>query len=301
MKHFSARLVPVAVARVALRCRSIPAIVVAALLSLSASAAWADDSVSISDAKKDERGFLVHEVRSPHQAKPTLIRVLLPDGWSKDKKYPVIYLLPVEAGTEQRYGDSLVEVKKRGLHNAFGAIFVAMTFAHLPWYADHPTRPELRQERYLLEVIVPFVEKTYPVRADRDGRLLLGFSKSGWGAWSLLLRHPERFGKAAAWDAPLMMDRPGKYGSGEIFGDEENFGRYRISKLLEERAEQVKQGERFVLLGYGNFRGDHQKTHELMGRLRIDHVYRDGPARSHDWHSGWVAEAVEALVGKRAE
>ncbi len=110
------------------------------------------------------------------------------------------------------------EVKKLDLHNKIGVIFVVPTFSHLPWYADHPTKPEVRQETYFVKVVVPFIDKTYPVKAEAAGRLLLGFSKSGWGAWSLLLRHPDLFSKAAAWDAPLMMDKPGKYGSGDIFG-----------------------------------------------------------------------------------
>ena len=41
----------------------------------------------------------------------------------------------------------------------------------------------------------------------------------------MLLRHPDVFGKAAAWDAPLMLDRPGRYGSGDVFGTPENFER----------------------------------------------------------------------------
>jgi hypothetical protein len=28
----------------------------------------------------------------------------------------------------------------------------------------------------------------------------------------------------------------------------------------------------------------------------VSHEYRDGPARKHDWHSGWVAEAVGLLL-----
>jgi hypothetical protein len=46
---------------------------------------------------------------------------------------------------------------------------------------------------------------------------------------------------------------------------------------------------------------EHQQVHALMEKRKIAHVYRDGPARKHDWHSGWVAEAVELLVGKRGE
>ena len=51
----------------------------------------------------------------------------------------------------------------------------------------------------------------------------IGFSKSGWGAFSLLLRHPEVFGRAAAWDAPLMLEQPNRYGMGAVFGSQENF------------------------------------------------------------------------------
>src|SRR5262245_2541048 len=172
------------------------------------------EGVKVSEAKKDGNGFLVHEVRSPYQAGTTQIRVLRPAQVAKGKQYPVVYVLPVEAGTESRYGDGMREVQRLDLHNKFGAVFVAPTFSHLPWYADHPTKPEVRQESYFLKVVVPFIDKTYPVRAEAEGRLLLGFSKSGWGAWSLLLRRPDLFSRAAAWDAPLMLDKPGKYRSG---------------------------------------------------------------------------------------
>jgi S-formylglutathione hydrolase FrmB len=197
----------------------------------------AAEPVTISAAQRTDTGFLVHQVQSPYQAGMTDIRVLIPDSVPNDKKCHVVYVLPVEAGLESTYGDGLQEIQKLGAHNKFGAVFVAPTFSHLPWYADHPVNPEIRQESYFINVVVPFIDKTYPTRGDAAGRLLLGFSKSGWGAWSLLLRHPDLFQKAAAWDAPLMMDQPGQYGSGAIFGTADNFGGYQISKLLERQAE----------------------------------------------------------------
>jgi S-formylglutathione hydrolase FrmB len=255
-----------------------------------------DESVTVSESKRNDDGFLVHEVRSPYQTGTTHIRVLLPDKLEKGKRYPVVFVLPVEAGTEKRYGDGLREVKKQSLHNKLQAVFVAPTFSHLPWYADHPTNKDIRQETYFLRVVLPFIEKNYPVKAEAGGRTLLGFSKSGWGAFSLLLRHPEVFGKAAAWDAPLMMDQPNRYGMGEIFGTQENFEKYQITKLLERRADELRGGKRLIVLGYGNFRDHHQKAHGLMEKLKIDHEYRDGPARKHDWGSGWVPEAVRLIL-----
>lgn len=257
-------------------------------------------AVIVSEAKKDANGFLVHEVRSPYQAGTTHIKVLAPDKLEKGQRYPVVFVLPVEAGQESRYGDGLREVKKHDLHNKHQAVFVAPTFSHLPWYADHPTKAEVRQETYFLKVVVPFIEKTYLVQAEAGGRLLLGFSKSGWGAFSLLLRHPDVFGKAAAWDAPLMMEQPNRFGMGDIFGTQENFEKYRITRLLEAQAGKLQE-KRPVLLGYGNFRDHHGKAHALMTKLKISHEHRDGPARKHDWHSGWVREAVESLLSERGQ
>jgi enterochelin esterase-like enzyme len=174
---------------------------------------------------------------------------------------------------------------------------VQPTFARLPWYADHPSEAKMRQESYLLKLVLPFIEAKYPVPAAPEGRLLLGFSKSGWGAFTLLLRHPDVFGKAAAWDAPLALERPGPFGTAEAFGSRENFEKYRVTRLLEERAGKLGDGKRLAVLGYGNFRDDHRTVHALMDRLKIEHDYRDGPARKHDWHSGWVVEAVEFLAG----
>jgi hypothetical protein len=253
----------------------------------------------VSEARRDERGFLVHTVLSPFQTNPTKLRVLLPTE-PKDIRSPVVYLLPVEARDGHRYGDGLLEVKKHDLHERFGAIFVAPEFSHLPWYADHPSDPEIRQESYFLTVVIPVIEKRYPVRTDPAGRLLVGFSKSGWGAYSLLLRHPDHFGKAAAWDAPLMEQRPERFGMGPIFGTQENFDRYRITTLLERSADQLRDQSRLILLGYGNFREQHERAHALMTAKGIAHVYRVGPKREHHWETGWLSEAMELLLGNGA-
>jgi S-formylglutathione hydrolase FrmB len=270
---------------------------IAVLINLVLIAPVFDDAVSISPAK-DAYGVLVHDVQSPFQEGTTQIKVLLPDNREPDRKFSVIYVLPVEAKNEARYGDGLAEVKTHDLHNKHQAIFVAPTFSHLPWYSDHPTDPLIREETYFLRVVVPFVERTYPVEAGPEHRLLLGFSKSGWGAWSLLLRHPNVFGRAAAWDAPLMMERLGKYGTAPIFGTQASFEAYRLTDLLQSKRDSLGPQKRFVLTGYDNFRPDHEQMHALLDRLKIPHDYRDGPQRKHDWHSGWVPEAVDLLLSR---
>lgn len=246
--------------------------------------------------EKAKEGWYVHELRSEYQAAPTQVRVLVPDALDVNKKYRVLYVLPVEANSERRYGDGLAEVQRCNIHNKHNLICVAPSFAHLPWYADHPTEKSIRQESYFVKDVLGLVEKSYPVQAERQGRWLLGFSKSGWGAWSLLARHPDLFDRAAAWDAPLDMPRFDQYGAGPIFGTAEHFDTYRVLPAIRNCRPLQGTSTRLILTGFDNFRDQHQTAHQRLDEWKVPHVYRDGPRRKHVWDSGWVGEAVELLA-----
>ena len=279
---------------------------------------------TISRGEKSIEGWITHTVESEFQAQTTEIRVLLPDKLdSADQpdtlqRLRVLFVLPVEAGRESKYGDGLAEVKRGDLHNKHGLICVAPTFAHLPWYADHPTDKSIQQETYFVKVVVPFIDRTYqlrrmdassvrsqadpdgrgvhPTRADRESRWLLGFSKSGWGAWSLLARHPDLFDKAAAWDAPLDMPRFDLYGAAQVFGTQDHFETHRVLPAILNCPDLKTASPRLILTGYDNFRTHHETTHRLLDEAKIPHVYRDGPKLKHVWNSGWVEGAVELLI-----
>jgi hypothetical protein len=244
------------------------------------------------EVPRTQGGVLVCRVASPWQPGRPRVRILAPDPLPAKEERTVLFVLPVEPAPERRWGDGFETVRKLDTAERFGFILVAPSFAQWPWYCDHPTAPAKRQETYLLKAVLPLVMTLYGHEPRR--RALLGFSKSGWGAWSLLLRHPDQFGAAAAWDAPMMMAQP-RYRMAEIVGTPANFQRYRVPRLLEAGAEPLRGRPRLALLGYGNFRRQHQECHALMERLRVPHLYADGPRRRHHWDSGWVPDALQAL------
>ena len=249
-------------------------------------------------APVDDGGFRLHTVRSPYQAGTTKVRVLLPDAFDKSQRYRVLYVLPVEALDGRRWGSGLQTIRKAGLHNRHKLICVAPTFSHLPWYADHPSDPMIRQESYLTRVVLPLVEKNYPAIPGRTGRLLVGFRKSGRGAFTRLRRNPEGCAAAAAFDAPLALDKPGPYGSGPIFGSRENFEKYRIESLLKKNAGRLGSSKRLALLGYFvNFRKQHEKARSWMNSLKIQHHWHKGQEWKHSWESGWLPRAIELIAG----
>lgn len=240
----------------------------------------------------------VHRLTSPRQATETTVRVLTPDRMEDGRRYAVVYVLPVEAADGTRWGNCVDEFLRLDISNRFQLICVFPTFSALPWYADHPVDPLVQQESYLLKDVVPLVEQSYPVSNQAQGRLLLGFSKSGWGAWSLLLRHPETFLRAAAFDAPMMMDAPGKYGSGPIFGSDDNFQHYHITRLLTDSVLRNQTSTRLMLIGRGNFDSEHTAVVKLAQQHHISVKVDNAEQRQHSWHSGWVLPAVQWLVAE---
>lgn len=256
-----------------------------------------DEFLEMGAVERDEDGILCHRVLSLYQDGKTEVRVLLPDQLDESRRYRVVYVLPVEAGRDSRYGDGLREVKIHNLHNIHEVIFVSPTFSRLPWYADHSASRLVRQETHFQNVVIPLIEKTYPASIQPRDRLLLGFSKSGWGSWSLLLRHTDKFGRALAWDAPLMMDDFDHFGARDIFGTPENFENYHLANLLRINTEALRREKRLILTGNSNFRDHHILMRVLLEDLEIPHDFRLGSERPHDWHSGWVTEGVELLLG----
>jgi enterochelin esterase-like enzyme len=255
--------------------------------------------------KEPNGGFHTHQIWSPYQAGKTKLRILLPDNFDLRKKYPVLYVLPVHEDGVDKHGDGLVEIKQHGFHNQHQLICVAPGYTGEPWNADHDLNPQKQDESHLLKAVIPFIEKRYPVRTDAKCRLLIGFSKSGWGAMTLLLRNPDVFYRAAAWDSGIRVD-VGPIEESERadriaqnWGSVANFEANRVSTLIQTRGKELGEDAR---LFYFNTEGKRAiggvEIHRRLVDNKIPHRYVLEPHRAHAWDSGWIPEAIAFLVAE---
>ena len=243
-------------------------------------------------------GIITYKVTSPFQRKTNAIEVLLPDKLNNTKQYPVLYILPVNDGIDGPWGSGVREAKRHNIHNTYGVICVAPAYDETPWFGDHPTDPTLRQESYLLKAVIPFIEERYPALKCKEGRLLLGFSKSGFGAISMFLRNLDILGKAVAWDAPLTGETIPKEEAEMlyIFATEENYRKYYIPGLIQSHADQLRNGPpRVVLVNNGRSPSSITEVHEKLTILGVPHLYAADDKRDHNWTSGWLPVAVKLL------
>lgn len=257
----------------------------------------------LASAESENTPIHSYRIESPFQRDSTTIRVLLPDNFDPNESYKVLYVLPVVANDERKFGDGLLEVMKYDYHNTHQLICVAPEFTAKPWYADHSTEEGRQDESHLLKTVLPFIDEKFPTIKTKEGRLLLGFSKSGWGAFTLLLRNPTIFYKAAGWDTGIRidtgpmeeMDRAKRIK--ELFGSRANFENYRLSNLV--KKESARLGDQARLFYY-NVEGRRAiggvEFHRQMIASGFPHHYVFEPLRKHRWDSGWIPMAVAFLV-----
>jgi pimeloyl-ACP methyl ester carboxylesterase len=230
----------------------------------------------------------------------TTIRILEPDHRAVDERPRILFLLPASPELSHRSGDGLDQVLANDLHNIHNLIAVAPTYSDWPWMTDLPDRPMFQQVLYFLEDVVGFIDRLYP---DPE-RLLLGYSKGGSAAIQLLLRYPELFRAAAAFDSPIMKEKPDQWEMPYFWSNAEHFSDFAIPHLLRTRGASLGSEPRLALFGYGNFgknapdwTSDHLTAgHELMDQLGVPHLYQNDTYFAHRWDSGWLPSAVAALV-----
>jgi len=264
-----------------------------------------------------DRGVWQMQIASEFTSGKNVLEVLLPDSLDPkkkehDKKYRVLFVLPVEAQTNHRYGDGIQQIRQMNIHNVHQVIVAAPTFDTLPWYGNHAENKRIRHEEYMVKVIVPLLDRLYPTYGDAEGRLLFGFSKSGWGAFILIARHPDLFGYAASWDAPLTMDESNLrlFAMSQHYGTKEQFAKFLPTRLLAANPEPFRKKKRLVLTGLKSFGPVGRpfttldgksychtaKTHEFLEELNIPHAFDPKLQFHHSWNKDWMKPTLQMLL-----
>ncbi len=128
---------------------------------------------------------------------------------------------------------------------------------------------------------------------------LIGFSKSGFGAQDLILKHPDLFTLAASWDFPADMPSYNSFGSSSAdnYGTDTNFqANYRLTQaFVDAHKAPFLTNNRIWIGGYNSFQGDMSDYDALLTSEGI--LHSDGPSQlmDHSWDGGWVPEALVGL------
>ena len=123
---------------------------------------------------------------------PQVLRVLRPANPSAGVAHNFLFVLPVEAGLGNSFGDGLATLQAAKAQNQYDLTLIEPSFAIEPWYANNPNDPNLQYETFMTSELVPWV-KANLATTGTEKNWLIAFSKSGIGGQDLLLKHPDLF------------------------------------------------------------------------------------------------------------
>lgn len=145
---------------------------------------------------------------APAQPQALPVNVLLPDGYDKRRRYPVLYLLH---GHGDSYWSWIAPANGDLVNTARGFPgIVVMPEAGQGWYADWwngGRRGEPGWESYHLRELIPLVERRLRIRPGRRWHAIAGLSMGGEATMYYASQRPGYFGSAAAFSPPVSIQR----------------------------------------------------------------------------------------------
>ena len=234
--------------------------------------------------------------------------VLLPLDYNqpqaKTYRYPVLYLLH---GLTGHYTNWLEHTHLADYVAAYQVIIV-MPEGNNGWYTDGATVPTDKYESYILQELIPDVEKRFRASTAREGRAIGGLSMGGYGALKFGVKHPEMFVFAAsmsgALDAASWTEADLKglefiwrtllpvYGA----ADSETRAANDLGKLYRELPATRIGALPFVYVDCGTedtLLQTNRSFVDILVKQKIPHEYRQLPG-NHSW-TYWDAQVQEVL------
>ncbi len=234
--------------------------------------------------------------------------VYLPPGYeTSNRSYPVLYLLH-GSGDDQSGWVQLGEVNliadkaiKEGKSTAMIIIMPDANTGHRGYF--NTINGNFPYEDFFFKELIPFVEKTYRVRAEKKFRFVSGLSMGGGGTIVYALHHPEMFAAACPMSAGVglqdlestrqMLKKANPTISDEQIDayNKQHNGIELVNNLPED---QIKSVRWYIDCGDDDPRSEsNSKLHMAMNKKGIAHQFRisDG---GHTW-TYWRASLPEVL------
>ena len=223
------------------------------------------------------------KIFSPSMNKVKKAIVVVPVWSVSDSSlYPAVFLLHGYSGS---YRDWPQKVNLQSLADAYHLILVCPDGGYNSWYLDSPLDSSSQYETHIIQEVLPFIAKRYPL--DTGRRAITGLSMGGHGALYLAARHPRLFVAAASMSGAVDLTwSTRRWEIAEKLGSYASCARRWRKNSVINMTEALKNANLFLLLDCGVddiFIDINRELHKKMLVEKIDHEYSERPG-GHSWN-----------------
>ena len=256
--------------------------------------------------KKDSRVQTI-QFESKLVGKTLPYNVVLPVDYdqpnAKAKTYPVLYLLHGFTG----HYDNWTTKTQLSDYAAQYSMIIITPEGNNGWYIDSATVPTDKYETYIIDELIPEVQKRFRANTTREGRAIAGLSMGGYGALKFGLKHPQLFVFAGSLSGAISASTLGEkeLSPGPIrdslfqtFGPVDSPTRIAndVPRLAKEYSTKQTTPLPYLYIDCGTedflFK-DNRAFVQLLIDLKLPHEYRQLPG-THNWKY-WDAQVQEVL------
>ena len=222
------------------------------------------------------------------------------------RKDPVLYLLHGYTDNETNWIQmgQMKTIADRAIANEEAVpMIIVMPDAWDTWYINQYDG-KVPYEDMFFEELIPYMEKTYRIRSDKESRAIAGLSMGGYGSFLYSLHHPDMFCacaplSAAVFDDTVMEARKNKSHKdlfNRLFGPgDEHWKQNNVLKILSDWNQNNLPKIRYYI-DCGDDDGlldGNMQVHQVMKQKGIRHEFRvrDG---GHSW-TYWRTALPEVL------
>ena len=235
-------------------------------------------------------------------------RVILPVGYevNADNRFPVIYLLH---GLTGHYDNWTNQSKLVEYARDYDYIIVTPE-GNDGWYSDSATVENDKYESYIIQELIPKIERKFRVLSGRENRAIAGLSMGGYGSLKFGLKYPEKFVLAGSFSGALRAAeitlKQAESSSWKALSDSiknvyaaddsETRQQNDIFKLLKAKTEAETKNLPFFYIDCGTEDFLIQANREfnlLLAEKKIPHEFRELPG-GHNWNY-WNTQVQEFL------
>lgn len=144
-----------------------------------------------------------HKLQSKLMRREMPYRVIVPVGYNNaansSVRYPIIYLLHGLTGHFNNWTDRT----KLAEYSAQYRVIIVTPEGDNGWYTDSMTAANDKYESYIVQELIPEVDKRFRTITVRKSRAIAGLSMGGYGALKFGLKYPEMFSLAGSFSGAL--------------------------------------------------------------------------------------------------
>lgn len=211
--------------------------------------------------------------------------IYLPDNYSKDKSYPVLYLLNGYSGDHTSWGKTKPNLKEE--ITKYGIIVVCPDGQN-SWYWDSPVDEKMQFDTYVSSELVEYMDANYSTIKSPKGRAITGLSMGGHGGLWLGINHPDVFGACGSMSGGVdIRPFPNNWNLKDRLGTQkENRERWEDYTIIDQLYKiEPNTLEIIIDCGFEDFFFKvNEKLHQEMLYMNIKHDYITRPgAHNHDY------------------